>query len=548
MGSGSVTDPHLSRRELIRRLALTSAAVLAAPALDAVLAACAGSAARSVPAGGTVSMAIGVEPQVLTPPIHTLAIESAVMELLFPGLLRIARDGSFQPELAQSYGIEDGGMTYRFALRPDLRWQDGVPMTAGDVRFTHELTTDPATKTTYLSGWDRVDRVEVAGDSTVVFHMKEAYAPFLSTVAVGAILPRHVLGAVRDLRHDGFGRNPVGCGPFKMRAWDSGSQIVLEANGSYWRGRPALDRFVFRVVPDAVTQVDQLATGEVDIAAIQPAQWDQVRALSPAVATAAYDDTRYVLVQLDEYDALRDVRVRQALDFATPKDDIVGGVLRHLAVPAAADVPPASPYFDRTVRPRPYDLDRARGLLGEAGFSLRNGVMTRDGRALEVPIYTVSTVPTYVQVAQVLQASWTRIGVRTDVTTMEAATLFSGRGPQWNGRDAALVFSWAQGIEPSNYVNWSSTQIPGGEDDPGENAERYVNPVVDDLVTRGIRTTDPAARRRVYGQLQQILARDVPVIFLYWPKALYAYGSRLHGFAPNAFSGLFDGVVDWTKR
>jgi peptide/nickel transport system substrate-binding protein len=270
--------------------------------------------------------------------------------------------------------------------------------------------------------------------------------------------------------------------------------------------------------------------------------------MAPNVGTVAYDDTRYVLVQLDEYDALKDVRVRQALDFATPKVDIVRGLLRGLAVPAAADVPPGSPYHDPSVTTRPYDPQRARTLLAQAGFTSQNGVMTRDGRALEVPIYTVSTVPTYVQVAQVLKESWTKLGVRTDVTTMEAATLFSDRGPQWNGRDAALVFSWTQGIEPSNYVNWSSTQIPNNQDDPGENAERYVNPVVDELVVKGIRTTDLDARKQVYRQLQQILARDVPVIFLYWPKALYAHGARLRGFAPNAFSGLFEGVLGWTTR
>jgi peptide/nickel transport system substrate-binding protein len=541
-----VTDRSLSRRELIRRLALVGATALAAPSLDTLLEACGGPPARSPRTGGAVSMAIGVEPQVLSPPIHSLAIESTVMELLFPGLLRIARDGSFQPELALTHGIEDGGMTYRFTLRPGLRWQDGTPLTAADFQFTHQLLVDPRTGTTYLSGWDRIDRVEADGDATVVFRMKEAFAPFLSAVASGPVLPRHVLGGVQDLRHDPFSRNPVGCGPFKLQAWESGSRIVLEANGAYWRGRPALDQFVFKIVPDPVTQVDQLAAGEVDIAAIQPAQWRQVQAMAPAVATVDYDDTKYVLVQLDEYDALKDVRVRQALDFATPRADIVKGILRNLADPAVADVPRGSPYYDGTVTGRPYDLGRARSLLGQAGFTLQGGVMTRSGRPLEVPIYTVSSAPTYVEVAQVLQASWTTLGVRTDVTTMDTATLFSNRGPQWSGRDAALVFGWAQGIEPSNVINWSSTQIPNSETDPGENAERYANPLVDELVVKGIQTTDLTARRQVYRQLQRILASDVPVIFLYWPKALYGHSARLRGFAPNAFSGLFEGVAGWT--
>lgn len=537
---------RVTRRALLWRVA--AGTTLATPALGLLLAACNGTSAPQPKAGGTVSFGLSSEPRVLNPPLHILSVESTVMALIFAGLVRLNADGAFEPDLATSYDVEDQGMTYRFKLRPGLRWQDGRPLTSRDVLFTYETYVDPRTQTAFLAGFDKVASVETPDETTAVFRMKEQFAPFLLDVGANPILPQHLLAGSQDLRRDPFNRAPVGAGPFKLTAWETGSQIVLEANDHYWRGRPRLDRLVFRIVPDATSQVNQLQSGELDIVRVtEPALWDQVRAMAPRVATAAYDDTTYALVQLDEYGFLKDVTVRQALDYATPKRDIVQGILRGLAIPAVADVPPGSPYYNAAVEHHDFDLERARTLLAQAGFTSQDGVMTKDGQALEIPLHTVSTLPTFVQVAQVLKDTWSRIGVRTTVTTMEAATLFSNQGPQWNGKDAALIYGWGQGPDPLNYVNWSSTQITNNENDPGDNGARYANPVVDDLVVRGGQVADFVQRKRIYDQLQKILAHDVPVIFLYWPKALYAYRSSLRGFRPNAFSGVFDGVWGWSR-
>jgi peptide/nickel transport system substrate-binding protein len=536
----------LTRRALLRRLALAGGSAVAMPPLAALVEACGSSGATIGRSGGVASIAISIEPKVLNPPIHTLAIESTVLSAIFSGLIRIKADGTFEPDLAQAYSIEDGGMTYRFHLRPGLKWQDGTPLTAQDLLFTYQTYVDPKTKTAYLLGWDKIDRVETPDSATVVYRMKETFAPFLLSVAGNPVLPQHVLSGVQDMRTAPFNRSPLGSGPFKLVDWQTASQIVLEANPYFWRGRPKLDRLVFKIVPDATAQINQLQAGETDIVAVaQPSQWDQVRTMS-GVGTATYDDTRYALVQLDEYGALKELAVRQALDYATPKQDIVRGVLRGLATPAYGDVPPGSPYLTK-VEHHDYNLDQARRLLEQAGFTMQNGVMTRNGQPLHVPIYTISSSPTFIQVAQVLQDSWRKVGVQTEVTTMETATLFSNQGPQWNGKEAALIFSWGQGSDPNNYVNWSSKQIPNNEDDPGENAERYANPTIDDLVVRGVQVTDLAKRKQVYDQIQQILAHDVPVIFLYWPKALYAHSAKVRGFRPNAFAGMLDEVWNWTK-
>ena len=537
-----MVDGQLTRRTLLR----LAAGAAAAPSLGALVAACQGAAPTTAPpSGGTVSLALSAAPKVLNPPIHTFAVESTVISLLMPGLLRMNAAGALEPDLARRYDVDPTGMTYRFQLRPGLVWEDGAPLTSRDFLFTYQTYVDPRTRAAYLTGWDKIDRVETPDDTTIVVHMRETYAPFLSGIGTSSILPEHVLSGVTNMAEAPFNRSPVGSGPFKLTAWTA-TEIVLEANDRYWRGRPRLDRFVFKVVPDATTQVNQLQAGEVDIVRVPPELWNRVRTMS-GVRGVHYHDTTYVLVQLDEYDFLREIPVRQALDLATPKQDIIGGVLRGLAAPATADVPPGSPYFNSQVRPRPYDPAGARKLLAQAGFAMRDGVMSRDGRPLEVPIYTISTSPTYVQVAQVLKERWSKIGVRTEVVTMEQSALFSDQGPQWNGRDAALVFGWGQGTDPYNYVNWSSQQIPNGQHDPGENTERYRNARIDELVVRGVQVASLDDRRRIYDEIQAILQREVPVLFLYWPDALYAVSTRVHGFQPNAFSGLFLDVHTWTR-
>lgn len=547
----------LSRRELLRRAGLTGATALSVPLLGAVLEACGGGNSGNSPnSGGSskpngpaiVNYAISTEPKVLTPPVHTLAIESTVMGLIFSGLLRMTTKGTFEPNLAESYSASSDYMTYRFTLRNGLRWQDGKPVTAQDWKFTWQVYVNPKTATSYLLGWDKIDQIETPDDRHIVVHMKAPYAAFLLDVGTNAILPQHILQPDFDsIPKSTFNRNPVGCGPFKLASWQTASQLVLEANPLYWRGRPKLDQFIFKIVPNATTQLDELQTGTVDLMSPTTAQWDQVQSMAPEVAHVAYPGTTYVLVQLDEWAFLKDARVRQALDYATPKTSIVKSILKGLAEVAYADVPPESPYHNPQVEHHDYDLNRATALLGQAGFSMQNGVMTsKDGKQLEVPLYTISSSPTLVQVAEVLKESWLKAGVKTDVQTMEASTLFGNQGPQWNGKDAALIYSWGQGPDPNDYVNWNSSQIPANADASGDNDGRYSNAQVDRLTTQGQIQPDMARRKQIYSQLQQILARDVPAIFLYWPKTMFAYNAKLKGFQPNAYAGALWNAYDWT--
>ena len=539
----------MSRRTMTRLLAAGVVGGLATPALAALTEACAGKRPAAARARHrTVTYALTTEPNLLNPPLTGLIVEGLVMSLIFPGLLRLRADGTFEDHLAQSHAIEDGGMSYRFQLRPGLQWEDGQPLTSRDWAFTHGVYVDPASGAQSSAGWDQVASVETPDDRTVVVRMKQPFAPVLFYIGCGQVLPAHVLSETRDMQRSTFNRRPVGCGPFKLARWDTASQIVLEANDRYFRGRPRLDQFVFKIEPDAETQLNELRTGAVDIVNITAASlWQEARSLAPEIATVSYDDTKYQMVVYVEYDFLRDVAVRQALDYATPKRDIVSGIMRGLATVAYGDVPPGSAFFEPKVEHHDYDLGHARRLLLQAGFTLRDGVQFKNGRPLTVPIYTRAVSPTLTQVAAVLKQRWERIGVRTgDVIALQDASLFSASGPLWSGKDAVALYGYGQGPDPYNYTNWSSAQIPADPDAPGSNLGRYANPELDRLLVEGGRTTDLPARKEVYARIQQILAHDVPVTFLYWPKTLYAYASSLTDFHPNVFTGPLWNVDTWS--
>jgi peptide/nickel transport system substrate-binding protein len=537
----------LSRRRLFQSVGLAGATAIGLPVIGAALDACAGGGSR-VNGGATVTYAISTEPRVLSPPTHTLAVESTVMSLLFGGLLRMTAKGDFEPDLAETYIASSDYMTYRFRLRKGLKWQDGLPLTSRDWKFTWQVYVNPKTASFYVLGWDKIEAVETPDDRQIVVHMKAPYAAFLVNVASDTILPQHVLQRDFDtVPRSSFNHNPVGCGPFRLKSWRAGAELVLEANPHYWRGRPLVDRFVFKIIPDVATQLMQLRTGSVDVMSPTLDQWSQVRSMAPEIAHLAYPGTTYVLVQLDEYVFLRDPRVRQALDYATPKTTIVKDVLAGLAEVGYADIPPESPYYEPRVERHVYDLARATALLQEAGFSLQNGAMTaRDGRQLAVPLYTIGSSRRLVEIAHLIKQSWLELGVKTWVQGMEGEALFGNGGPQWNGKDAGLIYGWDQGVDPDDYVNWNSTQIQANADAPGDNDGRYVNPDIDRLTVQGQAQPDPAQRKQIYSRIQQILAADVPAIFLCWPRSLVAYNSKLKGFRPNAYAGPLWNVYQWS--
>lgn len=509
MGEGDSSrlgGARLSRRQALRGAGLVGAAALAGPALGTVLEACGGGGGG---ASNTVVFSIATEPKVLNPPVHTLSVESTVFSVLFPGLLRPDGKGGFVPDLAEDYQAQPDGLKYTFKLRKGLVFDDGQPLTAKDVRFTWQAYVNPRTATSYINGWDQVASVAAPDDSTVVFTMAAPYGSFLINLGCNPVLPQHVLQSDFDnLPKSSFNRKPVGAGPYKFKSWQTASQITFTANPHFHRGTPKIQTLVFKIDPDENTQVNELQTGGVDVVPVTAVNWNKVKSMQ-GVSTYSFDNFPYQLIQLDQWPGLpgqflSDVKVRQALAWATPKQAYVKDILKGLGRVADADVAPISPYYNAAVQKYTYDLSKAGSVLQDAGFTLQGGVMTRGGAPLTVPIYVLKSNPALVQFAQVLKESWTKLGVKTDVAAMDASSLYGDDGPQYNKKDAAVIYAWGAASDPDDFVNWNSTQIPANAEAAGDNNGRYSNPEMDRLTRAGQIEPDAARRKQIYGRIQEI--------------------------------------------
>jgi peptide/nickel transport system substrate-binding protein len=230
------------------------------------------------------------------------------------------------------------------------------------------------------------------------------------------------------------------------------------------------------------------------------------------------------------------VTVRQALDFATPKASIIKNIMKGQAEPAVSDMVPDGPWANKALSPRPYDAARAKAMLLKDGFTPGpDGVLVKNGKRLEIPVWTTSGRQTDEQMMELIAQSWRAIGVATDTRAVSAQALFGQNGPQWNGSDAALIYSWGQGVFPEDRINWASAYIPKDANSPGENAERYSNPEMDRLLDEADRAVDEAKRRAIYNRIQEIQHRDVPIIFLFWFVNNNAVAANVQGYDVSTF-------------
>jgi peptide/nickel transport system substrate-binding protein len=352
------------------------------------------------------------------------------------------------------------------------------------------------------------------------------------------IIPEHILGRLSgdEINRAPFNQKPVGTGPFTVSEFVTDDHVTLTANPLYWGSKPKLQQIVVRIVPDQNTQVNLMKAGDLSLLpGVPPARLEELRR-SPGVVIKRYLAPVYQLIQLDEYEFLKDVAVRQALDLATPKASIIKNIMKGQAEAAVSDMVPNGPWANKTLTPRPYDPARAKAMLLKDGFAAGpGGVLVKNGKRLEIPLWTLSGRQTDEQMMELIAQSWRAIGVATDTRVVSAAALFGQNGPQWNGKDAALIYSWGQGVFPENKINWSSSYIPKDATSPGENAERYSNPEMDRLLDEADHAVDDAKRRAIYDRVQELEHRDVPIIFLFWFDNNNAVAASVRGYDVSTF-------------
>ena len=416
-----------------------------------------------------------------------------------------------------------------------MRWHDGQPFTAEDVRFTYEKLIDPLVKTPYSSSYELIESLDVVDAQTVRVRYREPFAPALARLSGMTGLPRHLLADVKpvDLIKSPLARKPVGTGPWIFVDWKTQSQITLRANPDYYDGRPWIGQNVTRVIPDMATQFLELKSGGIDTMDLRPLQhlkqtdseffrenYRKYRYLANAYTYLGYNLKRPMFA---------DKRVRQAISYAIDKKEVIDGVLLGLGVEATGPFKPGHWAHNPNVKKYAYDPARAKALLAEAGWrdSDNDGVLDKDGKRFEFEILTNQGNAERAKTAEIIQQRLKAVGIEVKARPLEWSAFINNFV---NTRDFdALILGWTLGLDPDQYIIWHSSMT--GEHQL--NHVSYKNPEVDDLLEKGRRVFDQEKRRAYYFRFQEILAEDQPYTFLYVPEALPIVSARVRGIEPG---------------
>lgn len=487
---------------------------------------CAGDAAPS-PADVLVVGQVA-EPRSMDPHTVTSLNDFRILVNLYDGLVRF-RDGTLEvePALARAWEVNDDGTAYTFHLRPGVRFHDGSPFDAAAVRFNLErmLRNDhPAHDTgpfplAFMLG--SVTRVDVVDTLTVRLVLGEPYAPLLSNLAY----PIGLMVSPAAVRRHGadYGRHPSGTGPFRFREWISRERVALEAHGDHWNGAPRLRGVVFRPITDPVTRVTELLAGGLDLAVEIPP--DHVAALRDdprfTVHEAVGPHLWFVMLNVRE-EPFHDRRVRQAVNYAVNKRAIVEDLLQGTAIVADGPIPRAFGWaHDRRIGPYPYDPDRARTLLEDAGY--QDGVtvtfyVTQGGSGMLSPV----------EMATAIQADLAAVGITARIETYEWNTYLARVNAGLAGRAHLAEMAWM--TNDPHTLPALALKRDAWPEDGGFNSGYYANPVVDSLLDRARRATSDAERARLYQRMQAVVHEDAPWLFVASWKQNAVTSQRVEGF------------------
>jgi peptide/nickel transport system substrate-binding protein len=481
--------------------------------------------ASAAPPPDAIVVGLLAEPVTMDPPQVTDLNSTRVIKRMFEGLT--AQElGSYKivPGLARSWDISKDGLTYTFQLRPNVTFHDGTPLTAESVKFCFDRQLNeqgPFYKTgtyPYVRGFlGNVASVEVVNPLTLQIRLKAPLTPFLQYLAHHSLYI-YSPEALRKWGKDVV-KHPVGTGPFKLETWEPGVKVVLARNDQYWGGAPRLKQAIYVPIIEAQARLAAIRTGEIDLTMdVPPDSLDGLRR-DPNVVVAETNSSAVWYVALNtRHPVLKDRRVRQALNYAVNKEAIIRDILRGTAIVSHSPMSPVyGAYYEEKTQRYPYDLERARALLKEAGhgggFDLTFFV-PESGSGMQSPV----------EMATVIQANLAAVGVRVKIQTMEWGAYLK---KYLEGPDMAEM-SWNPSIgDPDHmmYMLLSSDRFP-----PAFNAGFYQNPRVDELLRAGRTTIDEAKRVPLYREAQRLVAEDAPWIFVDHGKQVIVHRKRVQGF------------------
>ena len=477
----------------------------------------------------------------LNPVIANDSASGTINDQVFNGLVKYDKDIKLVGDLAERWTVTNHGKTITFYLRKGVKWHDGVEFTADDCLFTYQKFIDPKVATPYSSSYMDVKKAEVVSRYVFRVTYRKPFSPALESWTAGMI-PKHLLEG-KDINTDGFNRHPVGTGPYKFREWISGQKIVLDANDDYFEGRPNIDQFIYRIIPDSSTAFQELLSGGVDMMGLNPLQFlrkSETPRIRENYVKFRYPANAYTYLGYNLLSPLFDsIRVRQALSYAIDRQGIIDGILLGLGRPCTGPFSYVSWAYNPKAKSYAYDPERARRMLAQAGWKDRNGdgVLEKNGKPFRFTIMTNQGNTERIRTAEIIQQNLKAVGIVVDIRVMEWQAFLE----QIDKRSFdAIILGWSMGRDPDLYDIWHSSKTKKGE----YNFISYKNPVVDRLLVEGRRTFDMRKRKKIYYRIHAILAEEQPYAFLYVPDATPIVHKRFKGIKVEPL-GIMYNFIHW---
>ena len=507
--------------------------------------------------GGTVVLAMSVEPSSLLPPLVGSDHEQAIAEVVYDRLadigptLSATSDAGFTPRLASAWQWAPDSMSIAFTLDPRARWHDGRPVVSEDVRRSFALYTDPRVESRNATLLANIDSVSAPDASTAVFWFKRrSPLQFYDATYHLFVMPAHHLEGVEpaELAAVPLARAPVGTGRFRFVRWVSGERVELVADTANYRTRPPLDRLLYVFAADFGAATVKLFTGEADFfISLREENLEEARR-TPSVRVLAYPALRYQAVALNHrapgnvarpHPVLGDRDVRRALTMATDRERIVQAVFDTLGRVAIAPAPRAFLPPDSVFRTIPFDRDGAAALLDSLGWITGpDGVRARGGTRMRLELLVPSSSVNRDRMAVLLQDQWRAVGVEVVLQRLEVPALLERIR---DGRFDGFMGGWntSPGLVGLRQV-WTTRGI-GGE---GDNFGRYVNPVFDASVDTVLTAFDPTVAQRSLVRAIQTIIDDAAAIWLVEDATLAGISARIDP-GPLPATGWWQGLTQW---
>ncbi len=493
------------------------------------------------PYGDMLVIASVGEPLNLIPAIAPDSASHEVANLVYNGLITVDKDKNLIGDLAESWDISPDNTTITFHLRRDAKWHDGVPFTSKDVIFTYNFMLDNNTPTPYDADFRKVSSISAPDDYTVIVEYDKPYAPALISWAMW-VMPSHLLEGQLPAKSP-LQRSPVGTGPYMFESWNANQNLTLKAYHGYYDGRPHTEKIMFRYLQDQGASFLELLQGGVDLMQLTAAQYEKqtdterFRTMYNKYSYLA-DSYAYVGYNLTRR-PFDDKRVRQALSYATPRQEIIDSVLQGHGIPATGPYKPGTFWYNPRVPTFNTDMEKARALLEEAGWKPNEkGVLMKDKKPFRMELLTNQNT-TRIQIAEILQKSWKELGIDVNIRVAEWGAFIS---QNIDKRDFdAVILGWNIVLDPDPSDVWHSSSCT---EKKTLNFVCFKNSEADKLMEAGTATFDPVKRKASYDRFQEILAEEQPYTFLFVPDSLSAVSSRFKGIEP-APAGLIYNIIDW---